>query len=177
MLVVRHRKGQSGLTCTAVLEHGAIPRMVLANCKQHRERPAVVDGKRRLSFHNLVDEMLKVGSALIERGVQPGERVAVWPPNSATKVTAGLGALSAGAWLVPVNSRHTPREVRYLFGKTKAKVLMASSGFMGIDPERLDIAGSPGGWLKDLIHSPLPGERHTESGASFMHDELNVEFV
>jgi acyl-CoA synthetase (AMP-forming)/AMP-acid ligase II len=111
--------------------------------------------------------MLKVGSALIERGVQPGDRVAVWAPNSAAWVSAALGALSAGAWLVPVNTRYLPREVQYLLDKTKAKVLMTSSGFMGIDPEQLDVAGSPGDWHENLIHLPLPGESHAESWASF----------
>jgi HIP---CoA ligase len=140
---------------TAASEHGTIPRMVLASCDQHRERTAVVDGKRRLSFQDVADEMLKVGSALIERGVQHGDRVAVWAPNSAVWVTAALGVLSAGAWLVPVNTRYMPREVQYLLDKTEAKVLMLSSGFMGIDPGQLDVAGSPGDWNRNLIHLPL----------------------
>ena len=152
---------------TAALKHGTIPRMVLASCDQHRERTAVVDGKRRLGFQDLADEMLQVGSALVERGVRPGDRVAVWAPNSAVWVIAALGALSAGAWLVPVNTRYTPREVQYLLDKTEAKALMLSSGFMGIDPGQLDVAGSAGDWHSNLIDLPLPGESHTESWATF----------
>jgi HIP---CoA ligase len=162
---------------TAASEHGTIPRMVLAACEQYRDRIAIADGKRRLRFSDVADEMLKVGAALVERGVQPGDRVAVWAPNSAAWVTAALGLLSAGAWLVPVNTRYTPHEVQYLLDKTEARALLVTSGFMGIDPDQLDVTESADDWQKNVIHLPLPGESETESWVSFKASGTDQTFA
>ena len=47
-------------------------------------------------------------------GVAPGERVAVWAPNSAEWMLAALGALRAGAVLVPLNTRFKGAEAAYI---------------------------------------------------------------
>ncbi len=46
----------------------------------------------------------------IAAGLRPGDRVAIWAPNTAHWVLAALGASYAGAALVPVNTRFTGPE-------------------------------------------------------------------
>lgn len=59
---------------------------------------------RRLSYAGLLDEA-DTAAALIERGVQPGDRVALWAPNTWEWVVASLGVLFSEAVLVPINTR------------------------------------------------------------------------
>ena len=154
---------------TAETEYGTIPRMFLAKSEEYGDRVAIVDGARGVTFRELAVEMRSVGASLIERGVQAGDRVAVWAPNSAAWVSAALGVLAAGAWLVPVNTRFSPREVRYLLEKTQAKSLIVAAGFMDIDPSQLEASGTAG-WSDGPVYLPLPGEATTGSWDAFLGD-------
>ena len=104
----------------ADIRYGTVPKMVHANAKRFGARDAVVDGRRRLSFVDVEQEMLGVTRSLIASGVQPGDRVAVWAPNSAAWISAALGALAARAWLVPLNTRLKGDEASYILRKTDA---------------------------------------------------------
>ena len=59
----------------------------------------------RWSFVQLRDEARTVAQALMASGVEPGDRVALWSPNSARWIAASFGVYLAGAVLVPVNTR------------------------------------------------------------------------
>lgn len=65
----------------------------------------MVDGAVRLGFPQLADETERFARGLIGHGVTPGDRVAIWAPNGWRWVVAALGAVSAGAVLVPLNTR------------------------------------------------------------------------
>src|SRR5215216_3751318 len=67
---------------------------------------AIVDGDVRCTFADLERAMLQACRAAIAFGVQPGDRVAIWAPNMFEWVVAALGALGAGAILVPINTRY-----------------------------------------------------------------------
>src|SRR5207248_10261077 len=83
--------------------------------------------------------------AFIALGVQPGDRVAIWAPNTWEWVVALGGLHSAGAVLVPLNTRFKGQEGAYILRKSGAKVLLTVSDFLGTDyvamlePERANI--------------------------------------
>ena len=87
------------------VEYRSIPRMAQMNAVRFGSRQAVVDQDSELSFADVNTEMLRVSAALIASGVEPGDRVAVWAPNSVGWIVAALGILATGAWLVPINTR------------------------------------------------------------------------
>ena len=68
---------------------------------------------------------------MIASGVAPGDRVRVWAPNSHQFVVAALGAVSAGAVLVPINTRYKGDEAAWVLGKSKARLLLVDEGFLG----------------------------------------------
>ena len=70
---------------------------------------------------------------MIASGVGPGDRVAVWAPNGRQFVAAALGAVTAGAALVPVNTRFKGDEAAWILGKSGAKLLLVANGFLGND--------------------------------------------
>ena len=54
-------------------------------------------------------------------GVRPGDRVAVWAPNSWEWIVAALGGARAGAWLVPLNTRFKGDEAAYVLDQANAR--------------------------------------------------------
>ena len=143
----------------ADLRYGTVPKMVRANAERFGERDAVVDGQRRMSFVDVEQEMLGVTRSLIAAGVEPGDRVAVWAPNSAAWISAALGALAARAWLVPLNTRLKGDEASYILRKTDARVLFVADGFLGADYTGSLRAVAPDlRALADVVELPLPGE-------------------
>ena len=153
----------------ADIRYGTVPKMVHANAKRFGARDAVVDGRRRLSFLDVEQEMLGVAGSLIASGVQPGDRVAVWAPNSAAWISAALGALAARAWLVPLNTRLKGDEASYILRKTDARVLFVADGFLGTDYTGSLRAVAPGlRALSDVVELPLPGASDRSGWAAFL---------
>jgi acyl-CoA synthetase (AMP-forming)/AMP-acid ligase II len=65
--------------------------------------------------------------------VAPGDRVAIWAPNSAAWVQAVLGLWQAGAVLVPINTRFKGREAADVLRRSGARVLVTAGDFLGTD--------------------------------------------
>ena len=88
---------------------------------------------QRLSFRELGERAGEVARALIAAGIAPGDRVAVWCPNDAAWVLAALGALTAGATLVPVSTRFTGGEALDVISRSGARALFVTDYFLGSD--------------------------------------------
>ncbi len=132
-------------------------------------RDAVVDGERRMSFLDVEREMLGVARSLIASGVEPGDRVALWAPNSATWISAALGVLAARAWLVPLNTRLKGDEASYILRKTDARVLFVANGFLGTDyTGSLRSVAPDVRALADVVEVPLPQESNTPGWDAFL---------
>ena len=101
--------------------------------KRFGDRLAVIDGPLRLSYAELAAEVRTMARALMAAGVQPGDRVAVWLPNTLHWLVAALGAHSAGASLVPVNTRYTGYEALDVLQRTGACVMFLPDRFLGLD--------------------------------------------
>ena len=118
---------------SVVDEYRSIPRMALRSAERFGDGIAVLDGSVSMSFRELGDRMVEVGRSLVAGGVRPGDRVALWAPNSAAWISAALGIHAAGAWLVPLNTRFKGEEAAYVLAKTQARTLICADGFLGAD--------------------------------------------
>jgi acyl-CoA synthetase (AMP-forming)/AMP-acid ligase II len=101
--------------------------------RRYGDRPAVIDGPRRTSYAELAAEVRSMARALMAAGVQAGDRVAVWLPNTAHWLVAALGAHSAGASLVPMNTRYTGYEAFDVLERTGSRVIFLPDRFLGSD--------------------------------------------
>jgi HIP---CoA ligase len=110
-----------------------VPRLVRAAAERYGTADALVDGEQRLTFAELAAQVDRVAAAAIATGLRPGDRAAIWAPNTHEWVVAALGLLTAGAVLVPLNTRLTGREVGYMLAKTDAKLLVTTGTFLGRD--------------------------------------------
>ncbi|MEU9045572.1 MULTISPECIES: amino acid adenylation domain-containing protein [unclassified Kitasatospora] len=86
-------------TTATLLDDGArrLDTLLLSRWDAAPEHPAVVDGDRVLPAGEVRDRAVRVASLLRERGVRPGERVAVYLERSADFVIGVTGVVLAGA--------------------------------------------------------------------------------
>jgi acyl-CoA synthetase (AMP-forming)/AMP-acid ligase II len=108
-----------------------LPEMAADAAKRFGAAEAMVDGKRRATFVELVADFRRVTAALIASGVERGDRVAVWSPNRYEWLIAALGALGAGAAVVPVNTRFKAKEASYVLQRSGARVAFTVGEFLG----------------------------------------------
>ncbi len=100
---------------------------------QWGDRTAIVDVDRTLTYSELAADARKVSAALLRRGVETGDVVAIWAPNSWRWVVFALGAQMAGAAVVPMNTRYRGREASHIVGTTRPKALFVHQGFLDND--------------------------------------------
>ena len=114
-------------------EASTIPALTAATADRFGDRVAVVDGDVELTYAGLLEEARTFGAGLVAAGVEPGDRVAIWAPNSARWIVALLGLFQAGAVLVPVNTRFKGPEAAPILERSHAKVLLTVTDFLGTD--------------------------------------------
>jgi acyl-CoA synthetase (AMP-forming)/AMP-acid ligase II len=115
------------------LQWGTIPGLVRYSADEFPDLEALVDGDSRLSFPELATAVDAAAAAAMAAGVEAGDRAAIWAPNVAEWVVAALGLLTAGAILVPLNTRFKGREAADILARSRAKLLFCVNGFLGND--------------------------------------------
>jgi HIP---CoA ligase len=110
-----------------------IPEMVLSAADRFGDAEAVVDPPLRLTFTEVVERIRCAAGAFAEQGIQKGDRVGIWAPNSAEWMIAAFGLLTAGGVLVPVNTRFRANEAADIIGRSGAKAVLVQKGFLGLD--------------------------------------------
>jgi acyl-CoA synthetase (AMP-forming)/AMP-acid ligase II len=110
-----------------------IPGLVSSAADRFGDAEAVVDGPLRLTYVELADRIRCASGAFAEFGVGKGDRIAVWAPNSAEWIIAAFGLMTAGAVLVPVNTRFKADEAADVVARSGAKAVMVQKGFLGED--------------------------------------------
>jgi acyl-CoA synthetase (AMP-forming)/AMP-acid ligase II len=119
-----------------------IPAMLRSAAGRFGDTDAVVDATRRIDFATLRSMVDDAARALMASGVEPGDRVALWAPNSLEWIVAALGVTTAGGVLVPVNTRFRGTEAAFVLARSQARVLFTVRGFLDTDyPALLADAG------------------------------------
>ena len=140
-----------------------IPEMVLSAADRFGDAEAVVDGPLRFTFAQIVERIRCAAGAFANLGIDKGERVAIWAPNSAEWIIAAFGLLTAGGVLVPVNTRFKTEEAGDVIARSGAKAVLVQKGFLGRD--YVAPAGTPVVDLKsDFLSSGSPFAREVNGG-------------
>ena len=129
---------------------GTIPQLVEDAAERHGTMEALVDGDTRLTYAQLAPEVDRYARSFVAAGVGAGERVALWAHNCAEWMLAALGALRAGAVLVPLNTRFKGGEAAYILRSSGATTLVTVRSFLGFDyPAMLE--GEDVGGLRRIV--------------------------
>ena len=110
-----------------------IPQLIDAAATRFGDDEAFSDGEVTLTFAGLVSTIGVAARALMASGIEPGDRVAVWAPNILEWVQAALAVHSAGAVLVPINTRFKGAEAAYVLNRSKARLAFVVSDFLDTD--------------------------------------------
>ncbi len=114
-------------------EWATVPELIADTAARFGDRLAVIDSGSRLTYAELVDRSRRFGAALVSSGIESADRVAIWAFNSAEWIVAALGLWQAGAVLIPVNTRFKGAEAADILLRSRAKVLVTVTSFLGVD--------------------------------------------
>jgi acyl-CoA synthetase (AMP-forming)/AMP-acid ligase II len=144
-----------------------LPAALLRAAREFGAAEALVDGDVRLSFADLLERVREAARYYLAAGVQPGERVAIWSPNTHHWVVAALGAHYAGAAIVPINTRYTGHEALDIVQRTRASALVVAGRFLNADRlAQLRAAAGPDGLphLRTVLRVPIDGGDAPDDG-------------
>jgi len=124
------------------------------------DHDALITHARSFTAAALRDEVHRAAAALITLGVEHGDRVAIWSPNTWHWVVACLAIHHAGAAMVPLNTRYTAEEAADILARTRAPVVFAMGQFLGTDRAAgLDRDALPA--LRHVVRVPIEADDGT----------------
>ena len=91
---------------------------------------ALVDERARMTYAELAEAASCTARALIASGIEPGDRVSIWAPNATEWAVAALGVHTAGAVLVPLNTRFKAAEAAYILDRADVRILFTVTDFL-----------------------------------------------
>jgi fatty-acyl-CoA synthase len=98
--------------------------------QQYPGRTAVVCDDKRYNYKEFGDRARRLAGALLQIGVQPGDRVAFLSTNCHRLLEAYYGVLEAGAVLLPLNIRLSGSELGYILNDSGATILLIEKQFL-----------------------------------------------
>lgn len=97
------------------------------------DKVAFIDPRRQITFAELKAEVDRCALGLLELGVRPGDVVSFQLPNWVEWVVVHYAATRIGAISNPLIPIYRQREVGFMVGLAKSKVLVVPSSFRGFD--------------------------------------------
>ncbi len=143
-------------------------------------REALVFRDRRYSFTLIAAEVDRVARGLIQAGVKPGDKVAIWLLNCPEWIFAMLALAKIGAVHVPINTRFRTVDLAQVLARSDASTLLTHdvSGpvdYLAMVRELADLGGARirSAPLPDLERVIVLGEGRYP-GAWSWHDMLEA---
>lgn len=153
----RRHAATGGNSASAVT---TIPALVADRARRYPDAVAIAGPTGRVTYAELAEQAGAVTRAAMASGLEAGDRVGMWAPNSNRWIITALGLLGAGVTLVPISTRLKGPEAADVLARSHAKAVCTVQEFLGNDyPRMLADAGHS---LPDLEHVILldeaPGE-------------------
>ena len=93
------------------------------------DKPAFIHGERVISWGEATKATNNLARALVARGGQPGDKIAIYMRNRPEYLMALAAGFKARMTHVNVNYRYTPQEVWYIFDNSDAQAVVYASEF------------------------------------------------
>ncbi|GAA2813820.1 acyl-CoA synthetase (AMP-forming)/AMP-acid ligase II [Aminobacter aminovorans] len=107
-----------------------IPDLCARAAQIYGTRTAIEDGIA-LTFMELDTARRRIAKAMIAAGVNKGDRIMIWAPNSWRWFATALGLVSAGAVLIPASTRFKGGEIAELVQRSGTSMLFSAGDFLG----------------------------------------------
>jgi long-chain acyl-CoA synthetase len=102
-----------------------------ATAERHPDKTAVYYLGTRFSYRKLKNLSERFAAALSANGVEPGQRVMLYIPNSIHWVVSWLGVQKIGAVAVPITPIYTPHDVSYIANDSEAEAIICADTNFG----------------------------------------------
>lgn len=133
-----------------------IPQTVREVALAHAGRPAIIYRDEVISYAELCKLIARAATGFASLKVGEGDRVALVSPNSSQFIIAFLGAMEAGAAVVPINPMLKPPEVAFMLADAEVKVVAAFGDLAKlVIAASEDLATTPR--LVTIGNCPVPG--------------------
>ena len=133
---------------------GFLDRAALA----HPDRAAVVHGELSRTWAQTRERCYRLASALVNRGIEPGDTVSVLAPNTPAMLEAHFGVPLAGAVLNAINHRLDPEGIAFILHHGECKLLMVDREFAATVAAALKLLDSPPAVIDIDDHLAPPAE-------------------
>src|SRR3984885_1230359 len=112
---------------------------------------------RRISYRTMVDKSKRLANVLRDRGLRPGDHVAIFMTTVPEYFEVVWAARRAGYFYTAVSWNLTPGEVRYMLENSESKALIVSADLAAVAAQAAD--GVSGLTLRLLVGAdePHPG--------------------
>lgn len=98
-------------------------------CCKHSHAIALVEGEKRWDYSSLLERVKRLAGGMLQRGIRPGDHVAVMLPNCHQFVEVYFAALALGAVATPVNFRLAAPEIRFVLEDSEASALFFHASY------------------------------------------------
>lgn len=135
--------------------------LVRRSASQHRDKVAVIDGARRITYGELVEQVDRLAVALHHHGLKPRDRVVLQLPNSIEFVVTFLALTRLGAIPVMALRAHRYSEIRYFVEASGAVAYMVPGLVQQLDFRELAAEvqrDCPALSAVYVLDDPLPGQ-------------------
>jgi crotonobetaine/carnitine-CoA ligase len=133
-------------------------------------RPFVFYGATTWSWQSFADEIARIASLLIERGIAKGERVGVMGRNSDGHVLMLFALARIGAIMVPVNPEFGVEEARYVLHHAEVSGLAATAETLEVARRACEgLSRAPWFLMLDAASGAVPSLRDAAARAA-VHD-------
>ncbi|MBV8927762.1 MAG: AMP-binding protein [Mycobacteriaceae bacterium] len=124
----------AGVTSPALLDE-TIGDNLAATAAAHADRDALVDCAtgRRWTYGEFHEATRRIATALLERGITPGDRIGIWSPNNAEWTMVQYATAQVGAILVNINPAYRTEELEYALNTSSTCTVFAAPEFRNSD--------------------------------------------
>ena len=112
-------------------EYCTIPALFTSVADRRHDHVAVIYLGTRYSYRKVVEMVDSFAAALLDKGLEPGQRVIIYVPNSIQWVVAWLGIMRAGGVCVPITPIYTPSDLEYIANDSDAEAIICADTNFG----------------------------------------------
>ncbi|MDQ0122038.1 fatty-acyl-CoA synthase [Pseudomonas lini] len=104
----------------------------------HPERVAIIHGELQRTWAQTRDRCYQLASALVGRGIHPGDTVSILSPNTPAMVEAHFGIPLSGAILNTINHRLDAEGIAFILRHSECKLLLVDCEYMAVASAALE---------------------------------------
>ena len=114
---------------TTELDYPRVPlyEFLETSTRRYPDKAAIIYYGREISYTELWDAVERFATYLASRGIEKGDRVAIYMQNSPHFVIAYFGTMRGNAVVVPVNPMLVERELEYILSDSGCKIAVTTS--------------------------------------------------